>query len=113
MKSLCLILFLALSSIPACSHSSGGGRQDRAYAKHLKKMRVDRTYARHLKKMRVDRTYARHLKKMGVERDRRRAQWSKAAPKLPPPDLMVPSEPQEMTEISEGPQAVPSDLNGE
>ena len=97
MKSLCLILFLALSSIPACSHSSAGGRQDRTYAKHLKKMRVNRTYARHLKKMRI-------------ERDKRRAQFSKAARKLPSPDLMVPSEPQEMTEISEGPQAVPSDL---
>lgn len=100
MKSLCLILFLALSSIPACSHSSGGARMDRTYAKHLKKVRVDRTYARHLKKMRV-------------ERDRRRAQWSKAAPKLPPPDAMVPSEPQEMVEISEGPQAVPRDLASE
>ncbi|HWM24100.1 MAG TPA: hypothetical protein VNP98_04700 [Chthoniobacterales bacterium] len=113
MKSLCLILFLALSSIPACSHSSGGGRPDRTYAKHLKKMRLDRTYAKHLKKVRVDRTYAWHLKKMRVERDRRRAQWSKAAPELPPPDVMVPSEPQEMVEISEGPMAVPGDLASE
>lgn len=96
MKSLYLILFLALSTIPACSHFSAGGRQDRTYTKHLKKMRVDRTYAK-------------HLKKMGAQRDRQRAQLSKAAPKLPSPDVMVPSEPQEMMEISQGPQAVPSD----
>lgn len=96
MKSICLILFLALSSMPACSHFSAGGRQDRTYAKHLKKMRVDRTYAKHLRKMKA-------------QRDRQRAQLAKAAPKLPSPDLMVPSEPQEMTEISEGPMAIPSD----
>jgi hypothetical protein len=84
MKSLCLILFLALGSIPACSHSSAGGRQNRTYAKHLKKMRG--------------------------ERDRQRARLAKTKPKLPSPDTMVPSEPQEMTEISEGPQAVPGDL---
>lgn len=84
MKSICFILFLALSSIPACSHSSGGGRQNRTYAKHLKKMKT--------------------------ERDRQRARLKKTAPKLPSPDLMVPSEPQEMTELSEGPMAVPGDL---
>lgn len=86
MKSICLILFLALSSIPACSHSRDG-RQNRTYAKHLKKMKA--------------------------ERDRQRARLAKTAPKLPSPDLMVPSEPQEMTEISEGPMAVPGDLAGQ
>lgn len=83
MKLLCLFLFLVVSATSGCSHFAGGGRQDRTYAKHLKKMRV--------------------------ERDKRRAQLAKAAPKLPSPDSMVPSEPQEMMEISEGPMAVQSD----
>jgi hypothetical protein len=42
MKSLCLILFLAISTTPACSRFTASGRQDRAYARHFKKLRADR-----------------------------------------------------------------------
>ena len=41
MKSLCLILFLAVS-IPGCSMFKKEGRQDRTYTKYLKKMKAQR-----------------------------------------------------------------------
>lgn len=81
MKPLCLILLLAVSATPACSRFTAGGRQDRAYAAHFKKLRVDRE--RRLVRLRQD------------------------VAKMPAPPAPVPSEPREM--ISEGPQAVPRD----
>jgi hypothetical protein len=81
MKLLYLILFLAVSATPACSRFSASGRQDRAYAAHLKKSRVDR--------------------------ERRLAQYRHDVAKMPAPQAPVPSEPREM--ISESPQAVPRD----
>jgi hypothetical protein len=41
MKSLCLILFLAVS-MPGCSMFKKEGQQDRTYTKYLKKMKVQR-----------------------------------------------------------------------
>jgi hypothetical protein len=41
MKSLCLILFLALS-MPGCSMFKKEGQQDRTYTKYLKKMKAQR-----------------------------------------------------------------------
>lgn len=41
MKSLCLILFLAVS-MPGCSMFKKEGRQDRTYTKYLKKMKAQR-----------------------------------------------------------------------
>ena len=41
MKSLCLILFLAVS-MPGCSMFKKGGQQDRTYNKYLKKMKAQR-----------------------------------------------------------------------
>lgn len=83
MKSLCLILFLALSTTPACSHFTASRRQERAYAKYSKKMRVDR--------------------------DRRLARFRRNAAKMPSPQLPDLSERRETTQTPEGPQAAPSD----
>lgn len=41
MKSLCLILFLAMS-MPGCSMFKKEGQQDRTYTKYLKKMKAQR-----------------------------------------------------------------------
>jgi hypothetical protein len=41
MKSLCLVLLMALS-MPGCSMFKKEGRQDRTYTKYLKKMKVQR-----------------------------------------------------------------------
>lgn len=41
MKSLCLILFLAVS-MPGCSMFKKEGQQDRTYNKYLKKMKAQR-----------------------------------------------------------------------
>ena len=41
MKSLCLILFLAVS-MPGCSMFKKEGQQDRTYTKYLKKMKAQR-----------------------------------------------------------------------
>jgi hypothetical protein len=41
MRSLCLILFLALST-PGCSHFSQSSRAERAYNKHLKQAKAAR-----------------------------------------------------------------------
>lgn len=81
MKSLCLILFLALSTTPACSHFTARGRQERTYTKYLKKLRIDR--------------------------QRRQARLRHDEAKIPSPRATVPSEPRETT--SAGPQAVPGD----
>jgi hypothetical protein len=82
MKSLCLILFLALGASPACSRFTASGRQERAYAKYLRKSSGNRERQ----------TRVRHR-----------------APKMPNPDTMAPSEPRERTKTSEGSQPVPSD----
>ena len=83
MRSRWFILFLALSITPACSHFTVRGRQDRTYAKHLKKLRIDR--------------------------ERRLARLRRDVPKIPSPEAMAPSEPQVTIQISEGPEAPPSD----
>ncbi len=41
MKSLCLVLFLAVS-MPGCSMFKKEGQQDRTYTKYLKKMKANR-----------------------------------------------------------------------
>lgn len=80
MKSLCLILLLAISATPACSRFTSSGRQDRAYAAHFKKLRVDR--------------------------EQRLARLHYNVGKPPPLEAQTPSEPREI--FSEGPQAVTS-----
>jgi hypothetical protein len=82
MKSLCLILVLAISATPACSHFTARARQDRAYARYFKKFRTDR--------------------------DRRLARLRHNVSKIPSPRA-APPEPRETTQMLEGPQAVPSD----
>jgi hypothetical protein len=84
MKSLSLLLLILVVSIsPACSRFSASGRQERAYAKYIKKSKSDR--------------------------ERRQAQFRKEKAKIPKPGETESSEPREMTQTSEGPQAVPSD----
>jgi hypothetical protein len=80
MKSLCFVLLLALSST-ACSRFTTQGRQERAYAKYLKKSSNS-----HDKQAKV-----RH-----------------SVPKMPPPEMTQPSEPRTTTQTSEAPQSVPS-----
>ena len=118
MKSLCLILLLALST-PACSNFTAGGRQERAYAKYRKKLQAPRE--RRLAKLpryftaggRQERAYAKYRKKLQVTRERRMAKLHRTGAEKPPPELMTPSEPLEEAETSENPQAVPSEVNGE
>jgi hypothetical protein len=87
MKSLSLFLLILMVSIsPACSRFSASGRQERAYAKYIKKSKSDR--------------------------ERRQAKFRKEKAKIPKPGESE-SESPEMTQTSEGPQAVPSDSNGE
>lgn len=104
MKSICLILLLALSTLPACSHSKSTSLQSRGYAKYIKASQGNRGQSR---------AYAKYIKKSRDERAKRMAQLAKQKAKLPSPDTMVPSEPVEKTQFSEGPQAVPSDQVGE
>ena len=87
MKPLCLILFLAISATPACSRFSASARRERAYAKYIHKSKV--------------------------AQERRQAQFRKEKARIPKPGETESSELQEMTQTSEGPQAVPSDSNGE
>jgi hypothetical protein len=87
MKSLCLILFLVISATPACSRFSASARRERAYAKYIHKSKV--------------------------AQERRQAQFRKEKAKIPNPGETESSELREMTQTSEGPQAVPSDSNGE
>lgn len=86
-KALCLILLLALGTPPACSHFTERGRQKRVYAKHLKKKKI--------------------------ARERRKARLHGKVRKSPPPELMTPSEPREVTPMAESPRAVPSDPNNQ
>jgi hypothetical protein len=83
-KSLCLILFLAISAMPSCSHFSSSARQQRAYAKYVRKS--------------------------AIVHQKRQKQFRQDKAKIPP---AAPSEPQVTMEASEGPQAVPSDSNNQ
>lgn len=100
MKSLYLLLFLALSALPACSHSKTYGLQSRSYAKFIKASRGNGGQSK---------AYAKYVKKSHDDREKRRVKLARQKAKLPSPDAMIPSEPRETTEISEGPQAVPRD----
>jgi hypothetical protein len=79
MKSLCFVLMLALSTT-ACSRFTAQGRQERAYAKYLRK-----SSSQHDKQSRV----------------------RQSAPKMPPPEMTQPSEPRTTTQ-TEAPQSVSS-----
>ena len=87
MKSLYLILVLALSATPGCSHSNPGSRQERAYAKYIKQSMI--------------------------ARDKRQAQFRREKAKMSQPDMEAPSEPQVTAQTSEGPQAVPSNSDSQ
>jgi hypothetical protein len=82
-KPLCFILFLAISTTPACSRFTAAGRRERAYAKYVHKSKI--------------------------AHERRQAQFRKEKAKIPKPGETESSELREMTRTSEGPQAVPSD----
>ena len=82
MKSLSLVLLLALCSAPACSHFTARGRMDRAYARQMKHVRV--------------------------ARERRMSRMRHELAKMPKPQQMPLSEPQISTQTSEGPQSVTS-----
>ena len=86
MKSLCLILFLALSVTPACSRFTSKGRQERAYTNYVRKSMI--------------------------YREKRQAWFRRSKAKVPKPDTM-PLEPRETTQASESPQAIPSDSNNQ
>lgn len=119
MKSLCLILLLALMTTPACSRFTAGGRQERAYAKYQKKLRAP--HESRLAKLpryftaggRQERAYAKYKKKLRVTRERRLAKLHRGGSKKPPSEVMTSTEPQETTEVSESPLSVPDNLNGE
>jgi hypothetical protein len=85
MKSLCLILILAISATTGCSNSHSASRQERAYAKYVKKSKIDR--------------------------EKRQAAFRKEKAKIPEPGTETFPQ-QEMTQASqasEGPQAIPSE----
>ena len=84
MKSLCLILFLAIGATPGCSHFSSSARQQRAYAKYVQKS--------------------------ANVREKRQKQFRREKAKIP---ASAPSEPQITTEVSEAPQIGPSDSNNQ
>lgn len=99
MKSVYLLLLLALSALSGCSHSKSPGLQSRSYAKFIKSSKQNGGQSK---------AYAKYIKKSRTERDKREAKLRKQRAKLPAADTMVPSEPRETTEVSaEGPQAVP------
>jgi hypothetical protein len=100
MKSLYLLLFLALSTLPACSHTKTYGLQSRSYAKFINASRSNGGQSK---------AYAKYLQKASDDREKRRVALTKQRAKLPSPDTMTPSEPQVTTSLSEGPQAVPRD----
>jgi hypothetical protein len=103
MKSLYLILILAISATTGCSHSSSVSRQERAYAKYVKS-----------RASRQESAYAKYVKKSKIEREKRQAAFRKKKAKIPEPGAET-SEPQEMmqTSTSEGPQAVPSEFSSQ
>jgi hypothetical protein len=84
MKSLCLILLLAIGATPGCSHFSSSARQQRAYAKYVRKS--------------------------AIVREKRQKQFRQEKAKIP---ATAPSEPQVTMETSEGPQSVPGDSNNQ
>ncbi len=122
MKSLFLILLLAVMTTPACSRFTAGGRQERAYAKYQKKLQKPRESR--LAKLpryftaggRQERAYAKYRKKLRVSRERRLAKLHRGGSKKPPPEVLTSTELPETTEIpeiSESPLSVPDNLNGE
>jgi hypothetical protein len=84
-KSLCLILFLAIGATPGCSHFSSSARQQRAYAKYVRK-------------------YA-------TGREKQQKKFLKEKSKIPP--ATAPSDWQVTAEASEAPQAVSSDSSNQ
>jgi hypothetical protein len=102
MKSFYFFLLLALSTLPACSHSHSKttSLQSRSYAKFVKSSKGNGGQSK---------AYAKYVKKARADRDKRQEKLVKQRAKLPSPDTMAPSEPRETTEISQGPQAIPSD----
>jgi hypothetical protein len=104
MKSLYLLLFLALSTLPACSHSKTYGLQSRSYAKFVKASKNNGGQSK---------AYAKYVKKTSDDREKRRVKLAKQKGKLPSSDTMKPSEPRETTEISQGPQAIPRDAGNQ
>jgi hypothetical protein len=86
MKSLCLILFLALGAAPACSRFTSSGRQEHTY-----------------------RAYTNFIKKSTAARKKRQAQFRRDRARISQPAAVAPSEPRVTAQTSEGPQAVPSD----
>ena len=87
MKSLYLILFLAISATPACSRFSSKGRQERAYAKYLRKSMI--------------------------HHEKRQAWFRRDKARIPNPDATAPLEPQLTTQTSESPESVPGDSNNQ
>jgi hypothetical protein len=85
MKSLYLILFLALGATSGCSRFTKSGRQERAYAKYIQKS--------------------------STARQKRQAQFRREKARIPQPDMA--SEPQVTAETSDGPQAVPSNADNQ
>jgi hypothetical protein len=102
MKSTYLLLLLALSTLSACSHSHSKttSLQSRSYAKFIKASKSNAGQSK---------AYAKYVQKSRADREKRQVQLAKQRAKLPSPDTMTPSEPQESTEISDGPQAIPRD----
>jgi hypothetical protein len=84
-KSLCLILLLAIGATPGCSHFSSSARQQRAYAKYVKKS--------------------------AIVREKRQKQFRQEKAKIPPAPAQ--SEPQVTMETSDAPQAAPSDSSNQ
>jgi hypothetical protein len=86
-KSLCLILFLAISATPACSRFTSKGRQERAYAKYVRKSMI--------------------------HHEKQKAWFRRDKARIPKPDATAPSEPQLTTQTSENPESVPGDSNNQ
>lgn len=82
MKSLYLILFLAISTTPACSRFTASGRRERAYAKYVHKSKVDHA--------------------------RRQTQIRKEKARIPSPDTES-AEQRETIQMQDGPQAAARD----
>jgi len=81
-KLFCLILILAIGATPGCSHFSSSARQQRAYAKYIRKS--------------------------SMAHQKRQAKFRQEKAKIPQPDDTAQAELISM-ETQEGPQAVPGD----
>jgi hypothetical protein len=85
-KLFCLILFLAIGATPGCSHFSSSARQQRAYAKYVRKS--------------------------SFAHQKRHAQFRQEKARIPQQDDAAQTE-QISMETQEGPQAVPGESNSE